>query len=203
MSVEAGRAYDLGMQVESVPVAVAPLSRKQYDLLVAAGALDDERVELLGGRKVVMSPERAPHAEAIGLFARPLRTQGESRGLYVREGHPVALSGFDEPEPDVALVDDRSYAQEHPQPHQVHLLVEVSISSLAKDLGPKAAAYAAAGIPDYWVADLVGRRLVVHRDPGPDGYRSVEVVQAGSEVAPLALPPVTVDPATLPRATRD
>lgn len=183
-------------------VVVVPLSRAEYDLLVDSGTLDDEPIELLGGQKVVMSPERAPHASSIDFLARAFWDAAARRGLQIRIGHPVALSDFDEPEPDIAVVDDRAYTQEHPLANQVHLIVEVSVSSRRKDLGPKAAAYAAAGVPEYWVADLAGRRLVVHRDPSPGGYRSVEVVTAGSPVAPLALPDVIVDPAALPPATR-
>jgi len=183
---------------ETGTVMVAPLLRQQYDLLVASGVLDDERVELLGGSKVVLSPERAPHAEAIRLIADTLRAAAGPAGLQVREGHPVALSDIDEPEPDVALVDDRSYAQEHPLAGQIHLVVEVSVRSLRKDLGPKAAAYAAAGVPEYWVADLGARRFVVHREPSPDGYRDVHVVSAGNQVAPLALPATEVSPGALP-----
>jgi Uma2 family endonuclease len=187
----------------STEVLTRPLTRAQYHVLIDAGLLDDERVELLGGRMVEMSPERSPHAQGVHLVAQFLRPPAAEVGLQVREGHPIAVSELDEPEPDVAVVTDRSYAEEHPRPADVRLVVEVSVSSLAKDLGEKAAAYAAAGIPEYWVAMLVRRRIRVHRRPDPDGYAEVFEVEAGQSVAPLALPDVALDPADLPEAEQD
>jgi Uma2 family endonuclease len=184
----------------SPAVAVRPLTRVQYRALIDAGLLDDEPVELLGGRMVEMSPERAEHAEGVDLTGDLLRPSVQSAGLRVRIAHPIWLGDLDEPEPDVAVVVNRSYAHEHPGPEDIRLLVEVSVSSLAKDLGEKAATYAAAGVPEYWVAMLARRRVRVHRRPGPDGYAEVFDVEAGQSVAPLALPDVALDPAHLPEA---
>lgn len=64
----------------------------------------------------------------------------------------------------------------------------MSDTTLAHDLGPKAWLYARAGVPEYWVIDVNGRRLHVHREPGSAGYTSTRVVEADGEVSPLARP---------------
>lgn len=169
-----------------------PLSRAEYDLLVEAGALEGQPVELLAGRKVRMSPESALHAAVIDALADQLRRPASHAGLAVRVAHPLALSDIDEPEPDIAVVAARPdrYAAGHPEPDDVALIVEVAGTSRDKDLGDKAARYAAAGIDDYWVVDLQQHTTTVHRDPDGDHaiYRSVGTVAFGQPAAPLALP---------------
>lgn len=170
------------------------LRRDEWDALVDAGLLDDQQVELLDGRKVAMSPEGPDHATIIDIVADQLRRGAAVAGLTVRVGHPVALSGIDEPEPDVCVVVgpmDR-YRQEHPLPEDVRLAVEVSRTSLDKDLGLKLARYAAAGIEEYWVVDLDGQRTIVHRDPAGSLYRDVRSVAFGDPATPLALPDTSV-----------
>lgn len=168
-----------------------PLSRAEYDLLVEAGALEGQPVELLAGRKVRLSPESALHAAVIDALADQLRQAASQTGLAVRVAHPVALSTIDEPEPDIALVTARAdhYAAGHPAPDDVALIVEVAGTSRDKDLGDKADRYAAA-IDDYWVVDLQQHTTTVHRNPDGDRgvYRSVGTVGFGRPAAPLALP---------------
>ncbi len=168
------------------------MSRAEYELLVEAGALEGQPVELLSGRKVRMSPESALHAAMIEVLAAQLRQPASQAGLAVRVAHPLALSAIDEPEPDLAVVTARvdHYAGGHPEPADVALIVEVAGASREKDLGDKAARYATAGIDDYWVVDLQERTTVVHRDPDVDQgvYGNVETIPFGQPTAPLALP---------------
>lgn len=175
---------------------IVPLRRNEYERLVEAGLLDEQHVELLAGRKVAMSPESAEHAAVVDAVADQLAGPARQAGLRVRVGHPVALSDIDEPEPDIAVVTDRPdrYRRYHPQPADVHLVVEVAHRSLGKDLGEKVRRYAAAAIPEYWVVDLAGRRTLVQRDPDPaDGsFRSVQAVAFGTPMTPLALPAASV-----------
>jgi Uma2 family endonuclease len=67
-------------------------------------------------------------------------------------------------------------------------LIEAAESSLPRDQEVKMPIYAAAGIPEYWIADLVNETLIVHRDPQPGGYRDVKSLQGGDVVSPLAAP---------------
>jgi Uma2 family endonuclease len=111
-------------------------------------------------------------------------------GFMVRAQLPLALGQHSEPEPDVAVVlgtpDD--YPDDHP--NTAILVVEVSDSRLAYDRTIKASLYAAAGIPEYWIVNLVERQLEIHREPMPMpaapygyGYRTHTIAVSGETVA--------------------
>jgi Uma2 family endonuclease len=153
-----------------------------------------ERVELIGGRIVAMAPQYSPHFTAICLAADELRAIFAT-GFVVRIQGPLDVSPSSQPEPDVAVVRGtvRDYATAHPT--TAELVVEVSESTLAYDRGEKSSLYASAGIPDYWILNLVDRCLEVHRDPIPmtgqpygHGYRTRAQYFANDTVAPLAAP---------------
>jgi Uma2 family endonuclease len=161
-------------------------SRQDYEKMIGAGILgEDEHVELIGGRIVTMSPEGPVHAGAIDLCAEALR-RAFGADHTIRVQHPLAVDLEDEPEPDVAVVPGgpRDHLAEHPR--AAVLVVEVAESSLAYDRGDKALLYARAGFTDYWIVNLVERR--VDRDPTPTGYRSIVSLGARDEIAPLAAP---------------
>jgi Uma2 family endonuclease len=109
---------------------------------------------------------------------------------------PVRLATLAEPEPDFAMIrrqpDQRHpYAQDHATSSDVYLLIEIADTSPTYDLGTKAAAYALDGIPELWVLDLAGDRVIVHREPTSDGYADVRTIVRGESVSPLAFPDVT------------
>jgi Uma2 family endonuclease len=133
-----------------------------------AGLFANERVELLDGTIVTMSPQSSPHAATVARLTRVLiGTLGEK--IHVRPQLPVVLDDWSEPEPDliVCRADSRDYAQGHPQPEDIMLICEVAISSLAYDRTAKTAAYAASGIPEYWIVDVESRVVIVLDDPDP------------------------------------
>ena len=146
-----------------------------------------------------MPPQTPRHFSAAEAAADALQA-AFGIGSDVRRRGPLTLGGDTEPEPDVAVVvgSHLDYQDHHPTPPEVCLLVEVSDSTLAKDRGKKAADYARAGIPDYWIINLVNRQLEVHRDPGPlpsgHGYKLRRVLLEGEAIAPLLAPdrPVSV-----------
>jgi Uma2 family endonuclease len=163
-------------------------SRRDYENMIGAGIIgEDEHVELIGGRIIAMSPEGPIHAGAIDLCADALR-RAFGADHTIRVQHPLAVDAADEPEPDVAVVPGgpRDHLAAHP--HAAVLVVEVAESSLAYDRGDKAVLYARAGFLDYWIVNLVERRVEVHRDPMPAGYRSIVSLAAGDEIAPMASP---------------
>lgn len=142
---------------------------REYYLAAEKGVFqDDERLELLQGEVVRLSPRRSLHALAVSNLAEELRSTFPSPA-YIRTQMPLALDLHNEPEPDVCVVrGPRSmYADHHPNASDCFLVVEVSETSLKKDVGLKAALYAEFGIPEYWVLDLKGGRLLVFRDPVP------------------------------------
>lgn len=168
-----------------------------------AGLFQDERVELLDGEVVTLSPQSARHAAGVRRARRTLeRTLGSN--WEVSPQLPIVLDERSEPEPDVAIcrrrVDD--YAEAHPAPADIVLVVEVAESSLGYDRGRKARAYARAGIPAYWIANLVDDilELLTEPDPTTGTYlrhetktRTEQVTLPGGAVVAVAdlLPPKT------------
>jgi Uma2 family endonuclease len=172
-------------------------ARADYERLVSAGILGPgDRVELLEGEIIEMSPEKSRHAAAVDLALDALRRRlGASHTIRVQ--HPLAVSETSEPEPDLAVVPGtpRDYVDRHPS--SADLVVEVSDSSLEYDRTRKAGVYAGAGIPDYWIVNLVESVLEVHRDPGRSGYRSMTTHRRGETVAPLLAPEAEIEVAEL------
>jgi Uma2 family endonuclease len=178
-----------------VDVEVAELHRLSVDeyhrILEAGGIGEDARVELLGGLLAAMSPKTRAHENAIAYLARRLMRGVDAGAFEVRVASPLTLEDS-EPEPDLAVI---SLAAPRPyHPATAALVVEVAVSSLQRDLGVKSGLYARAGVTEYWVVDLDGRRLVVQREPNPVGaaygnrteYGPGRVVTASA----LELPPL-------------
>ena len=174
-------------------------TRKDYGKMIDRGVLDeDEPIELLDGLLLVKEPQSSPHRTAVLLVAKTLeRAFGD--GWFVQVQSPIGLDGLSEPEPDVCVVQGspRDYVRAHPT--RPALIVEVALSGLRMARGRKAAAYARAGIADYWIVNLVDRVLEVHHEParpGPArrrwGYAAVETLGAEATVAPIAAPSARV-----------
>jgi Uma2 family endonuclease len=170
-------------------------TRGDYDKMIEAGIFaPGERVELIDGEIIAMSPQNSGHATAVSLSAEALRA-AFGPGVYIRVQMPLALDPYSEPEPDVAVVpgSPRDYREAHPT--TALLVLEVADSTVAYDREQKGGLYARAGIADYWLLNLNERRLEIHRDPGPMlqarygwGYRTVQRCTADDMVAPLAAP---------------
>ncbi len=170
-------------------------TREEYYMMTEAGIFGPgERVELIEGAIINMTPQKSPHMAAIGLADEALRLAFGS-GFHVRTQGPLALAPDSEPGPDAAVVRGtvRDYVKAHPT--TALLVVEVSDTTLAFDRGPKAGLYARAGIPEYWIVNLNDRLLEVYRDPGPlphnpsaYGYPSARSFGPSDAVVPLGLP---------------
>jgi len=168
---------------------VRPLKRAEYDQLVASGAFEDEKVELIRGTILRMSPSGPPHAFAIRRLTRLLIERIGPRA-EINPQLPFAATDDSEPEPDIAVVPPGAYLDDHPA--RAHLVVEVSDTSLRRDRGVKAGIYAAARVPDYWVVNLEDHQIEVHREPTPLGYRTVTTYRRGERVALLAFADVEI-----------
>ncbi len=168
-------------------------TRQEYEQLGELGVLGpDERVELIQGEIVEMPPQLSRHASGVRLAEDALRA-AFGAGFDVRAQLPLALGQFSEPEPDVAVVRGTILDFVTGHPTTAVLVVEVSETTLAFDREVKASLYAAAGIPEYWIANLVHRQLEIQRDPGPVpetrfgfGYRSHMIALPGEIVTTLA-----------------
>ncbi|HUH01610.1 MAG TPA: Uma2 family endonuclease [Kofleriaceae bacterium] len=174
---------------EISPDELRPLRRSEYDRLVRAGVFCDERIELLAGMLVAVSPQGTEHSYAVRRLARALmRALGDRAEIFVQA--PLALSAASEPEPDIAVVAPGDYLDEHPR--SALLIVEVADTSLQKDSGPKARLYAEAGIQDYWIVDLTNDAVLLHRAPSGGAYTTLSRHQRGETIAMLACPDVDV-----------
>ncbi len=179
-------------------------TRDEYIRMAEAGVFaPGERVELIEGEIIAMTPQKSPHAASVRLVQETLRGLF-GPGFDVRPQLPLSLGPDSEPEPDVAVVrgNPRDYVQEHPT--TAVLVVEVADTTLDFDRGRKAGLYARAVIPEYWIVNLPDRTLEVYRDPGPlpdrpaeHGYRSVRRIGPADSVAPLASPAARVRVADL------
>lgn len=140
-------------------------TREEWDRLVEMGFFDGERLELIEGRIVCMSPQRVAHSVAVELVDRYMKRAFGS-GHRVRSQLPFRSADGSEPESDFAVIagDDPRASAEHPS--TAVLIVEISDTTLEHDRR-KARLYAASGVPEYWILNLVARNLEVYRNPEP------------------------------------
>lgn len=174
-------------------IVTAKWSLPDYHQMIEAGILEDRKVELLRGEIIEMSPEGAPHsfyATEAGEYLRQLL----GNRAKIREAHPITLPDDSEPEPDIAIVrmPAELYRDRHPQVPDIFWLIEVSDSTLTKDLGMKKDIYARAGIPEYWVMNLQESILVVFQDLTESGYQ-LEARFSSGIISPLAFPDISID----------
>ena len=186
------------MSVALVPVEIPHRkrwTREECRHLRTAGFLPG-RYELIDGEIIEKMPKNPPHRIALMLLAAWLESLFGR--FYVQTQDPIVLpvpdSDSTEPEPDIAVTHapTMTYQDDNPCPEDLLLVGEVSDTTLAYDLRNKALLYAAAGIAEYWVLDVTGRRLYVHRRPASDGYREVRIYGETEEVSPLARPEAAV-----------
>lgn len=179
------------------PELFRPLKRSEYARLIELGVFDDERVELIEGVLVKMSPQEAPHASTVQKLTKLLTARLLERAS-VRCQLPLALSEVTEPEPDLAVVALGDYETEHPR--TALLIIEVADTTLRKDRR-KATVYARAGIAEYWIVNLGARTVEVYASPEGDRYAEVRTLRAGDTLRSLALPDLAIAVAEiLPKA---
>jgi Uma2 family endonuclease len=179
-------------------------TREDYYRLCEAEWFQGRRVQLIGGEIIEMPAQKNWHAMAITLTEDALRA-AFGPGHWVRVQMSLDLSPHSVPDPDLAVVPGtpRSYRTAS-NPTTALLIVEVSESTLPYDRSAKASLYAAAGLADYWIVNLVQRQLEVHRDPVADGaqpygfrYASRSILDPADVVTPLAAPQARITVADL------
>jgi len=178
----------------AVRLLPGPFTLESYHRLAELGVLDeDDRVELLDGQIVAMTPIGGAHAACvIRLTALLSRRAGDDTGISVQ--NPVVLAERWEPQPDLAVLrrDGGLSGAWLPGPQDVLLIIEVADTSLESDRDVKIPRYAAAGIPEAWLVDLGADAITVYRGPSPDGYRDVITVTGGGTLRPFLLPDITI-----------
>ncbi|HRW46869.1 MAG TPA: Uma2 family endonuclease [Caldilinea sp.] len=183
----------------SVAAAAPPIERYRltsaiFHEMVDKGILnEDDRLELIEGELVTMSPIGPEHMGVANQIAQILIRQLEQRAIVSIQG-PIALDEFSEPQPDLALLVQRDDFYKHslPRPADVALVIEVADSSLAYDRTIKMPLYARAGIPEAWIVNLIDRWIEVYRDPSAAGYTTLLKILSGKSIAPQAFDDVVV-----------
>lgn len=159
------------------------------------GAFRGRRAMLIDGVILEQGPMNHPHSMTLGLVERAVQTAFGSAWWY-RHQSPLVLGQDIDPMPDLAIVpgDPRDYAA---HPTTADLVVEVSDTSLDFDTNVKRLLYARAGIREYWVVDVNGRRLLIYRDPQSGDYDTHQTLGIADVVSPLAAPKAVVRVADL------
>ncbi len=165
----------------------------EYLALGAAGILaKEERIELLDGEIIQMAPIGNRHLKSVDWLGL-LMQEAIGRRAMVRVQGSIQLDDANSPQPDIAVIRWSSINDIGPVlPSDVYFLVEVADSSLEFDLGDKLARYAAAGIPEVWIANLRAGELVVNTDPQGMAYTNVRVISLGGRISPQAFPDITL-----------
>jgi Uma2 family endonuclease len=159
------------------------------------GVFEGRRAMLIDGVILEQGPMNPPHAITLELTEAAIRTAFEA-GWRIRNQSPLILGLETDPEPDLAVIAGTPRGSSG-HPTTADLVIEVADSSLDFDTKDKRVLYARAGIADYWVVDINGRRLLVYRTPQAGDYASQQTVGPADSVAPLAVPAALVRVADL------
>jgi Uma2 family endonuclease len=171
-----------------MPEAKRSLTRAEVYRMDGLGMFDDKRVELLWGELVEVSPMNPPHASTVTRLARLLMAALRDR-FELRTQAPFVVSDDSEPQPDVSVLPLGNYDAEHPR--AALLVIEVSDSSLRLDRR-KAALYALAGVPEYWIVNLRARAVEVYTSPEGERYAERRTVGTGEILRPALVGDVAI-----------
>lgn len=163
---------------------------EDYHRMGQAGIFsEDDRVELIDGEIVVMTPIGSPHAGKVARLIRIFTHRLGDRAI-VNVQNPVVLPPDSEPQPDLAILRPRPdfYEDAHPRPEDILLLVEVSDTSIDYDRTVKVPLYARAGTQEVWIVDLAAQCVEVHQEPAAQGYQRVQRFTRGQFLTPRAFP---------------
>ena len=178
----------------SVQVARRIFTVDEYHRMGEAGIFsEDDRVELIEGEILQMSPIGSCHAASVKRTARLFNNLFGDR-VIVSVQDPIVLNDFSEPQPDIALVKPRDdfYAQALPTATDVLLIIEIADSSVAYDHDIKLPAYARSGIPEVWLADIPAETVTAHTEPANGVYRTARTYRRGDSIAPLHFPELSI-----------
>lgn len=186
------------MTTTALPAQTAAPTRRRFTVeefyaMAEAGILaEDERVELLNGEVFAMAPMGAAHADITDLFDDFFKSSLRGRARVPVQG-PLRVDDTTLPFPDIAVLRLRSDYRRHlPEPGDVLLLIEVSDNSLRRDREAKLSRYAAARIPEVWIAIVPACHIEAFSDPVDGVYQSRRVVPADGQIRPIAFPDVVL-----------
>lgn len=166
----------------------------EYYRLAQAGVLKpDDRVELIEGEIIKMSPIGSPHAACVSRLNRLLQSIRKLEAIVAVQ-NPVRLSEFSEPVPDIALLKPRKdfYASQHPMPADVRLVIEVGETSAVSDRAIKLPLYARSEIPEVWLINLPKKCIEVYAETATDSYRALIKYKRGEIVKSETIPMIAI-----------
>lgn len=174
----------------SVQIERRWFSVAEYDRMIETGIFpEDDRIELIEGEVVKMSPIGHFHAACV-LRLTTFFSRLVGRLAFVSVQNPIRLDDYSKPQPDIALLNPRKdfYAQSPPTPADVLLLVEVADSSVAYDRGVKIPLDARAGIPEVWLVDLPREVIEIYAQPADGVYQTFREARRGDHLTRASLP---------------
>jgi Uma2 family endonuclease len=178
----------------AIPLTTRRWTVAEYHQMGEAGILaPDERVELIAGEIIQMTPIGPAHASIVNLLDRRLQAVIGDHAI-VSTQNPVVLDSHSEPQPDVALLRPRDdwYRQALPTANDILLVIEVADSSLDYDRKGKIPRYAQHAIPEVWLVDVSAKSLTIFSDPTSGDYASVQVARDLAHI-PLPFAELVVD----------
>jgi len=170
----------------------------EYFKMGEAGLLmEDDRVELIDGEVIDMSPIGSPHAGKVNRLVSRLVFHLYGKAIVAGQ-NPVILGSHNAPQPDIAILRwrDDFYESTHPGPEDIILVVEVADTTARYDRKIKVPLYARHGIPEVWLLDLQKQVLEIYRNPEQGKYQHIEHLRSG-QVTPLHLPEAVIQLADL------
>ncbi len=173
----------------STPLRTHNFTVDEYHRMAEAGVFhEDDRVELIDGQVVEMTPIGPRHAGCVNRLTGLLSRLGGG-GVTVSIQNPVILGERWEPQPDVTVLRHRAdgYAARHPEPADILLVIEVADTSVEDDRSIKIPLYARAGVPEAWLVNLPSDRIEVYRNPAAGVYAAIKSVSRGETLTPLLL----------------
>lgn len=174
---------------ELAPHKARLLRREEFERMAEMGMFDDERVELLRGVVVSMTPNSPPHDATLQRLTRLLVMAVGERG-WVRVASAWAADDWSVPLPDLTIVPPGEYDQFHPD--RAWLIIEVSRSTLRKDRTIKRALYAECRVPEYWIVDIVNGVVEVCRSSDGKNFRDVRTYHKDESIELCSLSDIRV-----------
>ncbi len=173
-----------------ISTQIRPLTIDEYHRMIEAGIIHEgERVELLAGQIFNMAAKGTWHTVATrNLFKQLLNLIGDRADVQSQD--PITLPNNTEPEPDlvIARLREDNYINSHPTPAEIILVIEVADSTLNLDRNTKAPLYAAAGISEYWIVNLVENRLEIYRQPQGSIYTNNQIILLTTGARSIEIP---------------
>lgn len=176
----------------SVQVERRPFNVNDYYRMAEAGILtEDDRVELIEGEVIKMTPIGSRHAACVDRLTSLLsRFAGQT--VIVRVQNPIRIDDYSEPQPDVSLLKPRDdfYAESHPTPDDILLVIEVADTSVEYDRHVKVPIYAQAGIPEVWLVNLSEDLIEIYSVAANGSYKNVRRVKRGESLSLQTIPAI-------------